>query len=41
MWFGFIDLCFSEKSQVSHQSLIFYVHVNNFSLEQKRQHFGF
>ena len=35
MWFEFIDLCFSEKFQVSYRSLTFYVHVNNFILEYK------
>ena len=35
MWFGFVDLCFSEKFQVSYYRLIIYIHDNNFVLEYK------
>jgi len=35
MWFGFVDLCFSEKFQVSYYTLIVYIHDNDFSLEYK------
>ena len=35
MWFGFVDLCFSEKFQVSYYTLIVYICDNNFSLEYK------
>ena len=35
MWFGFVDLCFSEKFQVSYYTLIVYIRDNNFSLEYK------